>query len=124
MTATTIGGDGEKARRSTVNVAIVAGASARRSGCIRSTAWHLTQTRWGGKWRVPQASQRLPVNANFHASPRKAGGASGGWGSGRRGGSRRRKPRHVRKLAYDTAPPPAVCAATVLVDRRVGIAFV
>src|SRR5712692_3317869 len=93
-----MGGDGENARRSIVNVAMVASTSARRSGVMRSMAWHFTHTRWGGRWRVPQAWQRLPVNANFHASDRNDGGASGGWGSGRRGGSRRRKPRHVSQV--------------------------
>ena len=77
-------------------VAIVARTSARRSRDILSMAWHFTQTRCGGRWRAPHAWQRLPVKPNFHASARAAGGASGGWGSGRRGGSRRRKPRHVR----------------------------
>src|SRR3989475_6076849 len=81
MTAATTGGESEYASRSTVNVAIVAGTSASRSGAIRSTAWHFTHTRCGGKCRAPHAWQRLPVNANFHASARAAGGASGGWGS-------------------------------------------
>src|SRR5436190_11678667 len=98
MTATTTGGDIEYASRSTVNVAMVAGTSASRSGVILSTAWHFTHTRWGGRWRVPHAWQRLPVNANFHASERSEGGASGGWGSGRRGGSRCRNPRQVRNV--------------------------
>ena len=116
-TATTIGGEGEKARRSTVNVAIEAGTSAMRSGAMRSTAWHFTHTRWGGRWRAPQAWHRLPTNANFHASARRAGGASGACGSGRRGGSRSRKPRHDRNVGYDTRPPPASWAATPAARR-------
>src|SRR3989454_2381890 len=68
MPAATTGGESEYASRSTVNVAIVAGTSASRSGAIRSTAWHFTHTRCGGKCRAPHAWQRLPVNANFHAS--------------------------------------------------------
>ena len=81
-----------------MKVAIVAGTSAMRSGAMRSTAWHLTHTRAGGRCRAPHAWQRLPVKPNFHASARRAGGAAGGCGSGRRGGSRLRKPRHVRKV--------------------------
>src|SRR5207248_9605187 len=92
MTATTTGGDIEYASRSTVNVAMVAGTSASRSGVMRSIAWHFTHTRCGGTWRAPHAWQRLPVNAYFQLSARAEAGASGGWGPGRRGGSRRRKP--------------------------------
>ena len=88
MTAATTGGDREYASRSTVKVAIVAGTSTSRSGAIRSIAWHFTQTRCGGRWRAPHVSQRLPVNANFQSSARRDGGAAGGSGSGRRGGSR------------------------------------
>ena len=81
-----------------MKVAIVAGTSAMRWGFILSTAWHLTHTRWGGRCRAPHAWHWLPVNANFHASERSEGGASGGCGSGRRGGSRSRKPRQARNV--------------------------
>src|SRR5262245_43051444 len=112
MTAATTGGESEYASRSTVNVAIVAGISASRSGAIRSTAWHFTHTRCGGTCRAPHAWQRLPVKANFHDSARNDGGAAGRSGSGRRGGSRWRNPRHVRNVAYATRPPEATWAAT------------
>ena len=65
-TAATSGGLGVYASRSTVNVATVAGTSAIRSGCIRSTAPQFAQTRAGGRWRSPHCSQRSPVNPNFH----------------------------------------------------------
>src|SRR5438094_5311209 len=113
MTAATTGGESEYASRSTVNVAMVAGTSASRSGAIRSMAWHFTHTRCGGTWRAPHARQRLPVNANFHDSARKEGGAAGRSGSGRRGGSRWRKPRQVRAVAYETGTPAAAWTATV-----------
>src|SRR5262249_59511933 len=107
----TTGGESEYASRSTVNVAIVAGLSASRSGVIRSIAWHFTHTRWGGRCTAPHAWQRLPVKANFHASARNEGGAAGRSGSGRRGGARGRKPRPVRKVADVTRPGEATRAA-------------
>src|SRR5437762_5838726 len=93
MTAATTGGESEYASRSTVNVAIVAGTSARRSGAIRSIAWHFTHTRCGGRCRAPHAWQRLPVKANFHASAR---------GGRRLGGLRVGPP---RRLAFQEPPP-------------------
>src|SRR5438477_11106363 len=105
MTATTTGGDIEYASRSTVNVAMVAGTSASRSGVMRSTAWHFTHTRCGGTWRVRQASQRLPVKPNFQSSPRYDGGPAGGPGSGRRGRPRLIRPRHGGKGAAPTGVP-------------------
>src|SRR5262249_40012594 len=118
ITAATMGGDGENASRSIVKVAMVAGTSARRSGAMRSMAWHFTHTRCGGRCRVPHAWQRPPVDADFHASFRNDGGASGACGSGRRGGSRRRKPRHVIHVVYATRPfADAIWSATVVTGR-------
>src|SRR6266478_9634243 len=124
MTAATTGGESEYASRSTVKVAIVAEISANRSGAIRSTAWHFTHTRCGGACRAPHAWQRLPVKANFHDSARNDGAAAGRSGSGRRGGSRGRKPRHVKNVAYVRRPPEASCAATGGAGRREAIAAV
>src|SRR5215831_19145822 len=73
-TAATVGGDSEYANRSIVYVAMVAGVSASRMGAIWSTALHWLHTRAGGKWTKPHSVQRLPTNANFHASVRWAGG--------------------------------------------------
>src|SRR4051794_32895041 len=103
MTAATTGGLSENANRSTVKVATVPGTSANRSGAIRSTAWHFTHTRCGGRWRVPHSSQREPVKPYFQSSRRNDGGAAGRSGSGRRGGSRVSIPRQVRKVAYGRA---------------------
>src|SRR5256885_13274668 len=91
-TATTTGGWSENARRSRVWVAIVPGVSASRSSSIWSTAWHWRQTRWGGRWRRPQAWQRVAEKPNFQASPRWEAGAVGRVGAGRRGGCRGRRP--------------------------------
>ena len=76
-------------------------------------AWHFTHTRCGGRCRVPHAWHLLPIKAYFQPSDRRAAGESGACGSGRRGGSRLRKPRHVRTVAYDTGAPSFTCWATV-----------
>ena len=57
-TATT-GGERVKASRSMVKVATVPRTSASRSVVIWSTAWQLTQTRAGGRWRVPHVQKCL-----------------------------------------------------------------
>ncbi len=89
-----------------------------RSGCMRSTVPHLAQTRAGGRWRSPHCSQRPPTNPNFQPSLRSDGGAAGATGSGRRGGSRSRKPRHVRNVSYERPGwPLATCSATVRCGR-------
>jgi len=82
-----------------VNVVTVAGVSAMRTGVIRSLTRHRAHTRDGGRCTSPQASQREPVNPNFQSSLRSDGGAAGDFGSGRRGGSRSRWPRQVRKVS-------------------------
>ncbi len=98
ITAATTGGLRLNASRSTVNVAIVAGTSAMRTGSIRSISPEPMLTRAGGRWTKPFSS-RLPTKAYFQASVRAEGGAAGRSGSGRRGGSRCRNPRHVRNWA-------------------------
>ena len=87
ITADTTGGLRLKARRSTVNVAIVAGTSAIRTGSMWSISPEPMLTRVGGRWTKPPSS-RLPMKAYFQASVRRLGGAAGRSGSGRRGGSR------------------------------------
>ena len=69
-----------------------------RTGTIWSIDRHFAQTRAGGRCRSPHTSHCEPVNPNFHSSARNDGGAAGDFGSGRRGGSRCRKPRQVRKV--------------------------
>ena len=82
-----------------VKVATVPPTSARRSGCIWSMERHYRQARVGGRWRKPQAVQRLAAKAYFQASERCTMGAPGRSGSGRRGGSRCSWPRQVKKAA-------------------------
>lgn len=55
-----------------------------------------THEREGGRWRVPHASHWLATRRYFHVSFRYDGGAAGGSGSGRRGGSLVSRPRQVR----------------------------
>src|SRR5207247_491604 len=81
--------------------------------------------------RVQTAERQLHAIADLHRLrvhvrhlALEAAGASGGCGSGRRGGSRRRKPRHVKNVAYDSAPALAICAATVTAGRRAAMASV
>ncbi len=80
-----------------VNVATSPVTSARRSRRIRSTAWQRRQTRVGGRWRKPHASQRLASKPLFQGPERQVAGAPGRSGSGRRAGSRRMRPRQERK---------------------------
>src|SRR5215218_11322325 len=99
MIAATTGGLRLNARRSTVNVAIVAGTSAIRTCSMWSISPDVMLTRDGGRYTKPLVS-RVPTNAYFHASVRADGGAAGRSGSGRRGGSRSRNPRQVRNNGY------------------------
>ena len=81
-----------------MNVAIVAWTSAMRTGVIWSIEPDSMDTRDGGRWTKPDSSL-LPKKPYFHAVVRNDGGPAGRSGSGRRGGSRRRKPRQVRNEA-------------------------
>ena len=74
---------------------MVAGTSAMRSGVIWSTARHLTQTRAGGRWRVPHAVHRLAAKPNFQRLGRGATAAPPG---GSRIGP-------ARRLAVEQAAP-------------------
>ena len=78
-----------------MNVATVAGTSAMRTSSMWSISPEPMLTRDGGRWTKPFSS-RLPTRPYFQSFVRSDGGPAGRSGSGRRGGSRLRKPRHVR----------------------------
>ena len=124
MTTATTGGLRLKAKRSTVNVAMVACTSAMRTISILSMAPPSMLTRDGGRCTKPPSS-RDPNNAYFHAADRSDGGAAGRSGSGRLGGSRCNMPRHVRKSLYDRSSRQlAMVSRTVRTGRRASTASV
>ena len=106
ITPTTTGGDNENASRSIVYVAIVAGTSASRSGSIWSTAPQRTQTRAGGRWRVPHDVHFEPTKPYFHGSVRSDGRRGGTLGIGTPGWLplQEAAPREVGLVAEVVAP--------------------
>src|SRR4051812_11649005 len=108
-----------------VNVATVAPTSRIGTGVMWSTALHERQTRAGGRLQVPHCSHRVPIRPYFQSTPRNDGGAKGGTGSGRRGGSRSSMPRHDRKVAYESvSSAAAIWVATLGRARRAANASV
>ena len=70
-------------------------------------------------------SSRLPMKAYFQSSVRTEGGDAGRSGSGRRGGSRWRNPRHVRNWAYERSSRVAARRSrTAVAGRRAASASV
>src|SRR4029077_11942576 len=83
----TMGGGGEYASRSTVNVAMVPFTSAMGSGVISSVRSPSNDTRDGGMKTMPSVVSRLPTKPYFQSDERAAAVPDMRAGSGRRGGS-------------------------------------
>src|SRR5262249_6501740 len=111
-TANTIGGLGEYAMRSIVNVATVPSTSLIGAASISSTAPPSRDTRAGGRCSAPVDSSREPTNANFQSCVRPATAAEIRSGSGRRGGSTVTTRRQDKERPYGSGPPFSTCAAT------------
>ena len=94
-----IGGLGEYAIRSTVNVLMVASTSAIGAASMSSWWALVNDTRAGGRCRAPDSRSRLPSKPNFQSFERWATAVDARPGSGRFGGSSSSSPRQARNVA-------------------------